>query len=268
MSTAVFAGHSQEELNALLDTRRRVPDHASYTDRFERRSEQVRQDCRCELDIRYGEHPRQRLDLFRPPGSGPVPINVFFHGGYWRAGTKERYAFLAETFTAAGVACGVAEYALVPAVELDELIRQCRTAVATVFFNAERFGVDRSRIYVSGHSAGAQIVGMLMAEGWQEPLGLPASVVRGGCGISGLYDLEPIRLSYLNAELGLSPDDDVVVYCRIGERSSHTWFVLQNLLGYPTVRNYDGSWTEWGNAVRTPIEKGAGAASGGTGAKT
>lgn len=56
-------------------------------------------------------------------------------------------------------------------------------------------------------------------------------------------------------EQGLTPDDDVVVYCRIGERSSHTWFVLQHLLGFPKVRNYDGSWTEWGNSVGVPIEK-------------
>ena len=56
-------------------------------------------------------------------------------------------------------------------------------------------------------------------------------------------------------EQGLSPKDDVIAYCRIGERSSHTWFVLRYLLGYDKVRNYDGSWTEWGNAVRTPIER-------------
>ncbi|HLF40123.1 MAG TPA: sulfurtransferase [Acidimicrobiia bacterium] len=56
-------------------------------------------------------------------------------------------------------------------------------------------------------------------------------------------------------EQGLRPDDDIVAYCRIGERSSHTWFVLTHLLGYPQVRNYDGSWTEWGNAVRSPIER-------------
>jgi thiosulfate/3-mercaptopyruvate sulfurtransferase len=56
-------------------------------------------------------------------------------------------------------------------------------------------------------------------------------------------------------EQGLRPDDDVVVYCRIGERSSHTWFALTYLLGYGQVRNYDGSWTEWGNAVRMPIER-------------
>ncbi len=53
----------------------------------------------------------------------------------------------------------------------------------------------------------------------------------------------------------VKPDDDVIVYCRIGERSSHTWFVLTNLLGYPGVRNYDGSWTEWGNLVNVPIER-------------
>jgi thiosulfate/3-mercaptopyruvate sulfurtransferase len=57
-------------------------------------------------------------------------------------------------------------------------------------------------------------------------------------------------------EAGLRPDDDVVVYCRIGERSSHTWFVLHHLLGYPRVRNYDGSWTEWGNSVGVPITRG------------
>jgi thiosulfate/3-mercaptopyruvate sulfurtransferase len=66
-------------------------------------------------------------------------------------------------------------------------------------------------------------------------------------------DLESIYL----VEQGLTPSDDVVAYCRIGERSSHTWFVLTHLLGFEKVRNYDGSWTEWGNAVRVPIEVGA-----------
>jgi len=65
---------------------------------------------------------------------------------------------------------------------------------------------------------------------------------------------EELRAIYQD-EQGLQPDDNVVAYCRIGERSSHTWFVLTYLLGYPNVRNYDGSWTEWGNLVNVPIER-------------
>ncbi|WP_417367915.1 sulfurtransferase [Glutamicibacter arilaitensis] len=66
---------------------------------------------------------------------------------------------------------------------------------------------------------------------------------------------EELEAIYLEGA-GLKPGDDVVAYCRIGERSSHTWFVLKHLLGFETVRNYDGSWTEWGNAVGVPIVRG------------
>jgi len=67
----------------------------------------------------------------------------------------------------------------------------------------------------------------------------------------------PDELTALYDSQGITPDKEVIAYCRIGERSSHTWFVLKYLLGYPNVRNYDGSWTEWGSMVNVPIEKGA-----------
>lgn len=76
--------------------------------------------------------------------------------------------------------------------------------------------------------------------------------VEPGTGV--FKDAEALRAVY-EREAGLSREDDVITYCRIGERSSHTWFVLTYLLGYPLVRNYDGSWTEWGNAVGMPIQK-------------
>jgi len=73
----------------------------------------------------------------------------------------------------------------------------------------------------------------------------------------GTFKAAPELKKIYTENLGLKPNDDIVAYCRIGERSSHTWFVLTYLLGYSNVRNYDGSWTEWGNMVRSPIAKGA-----------
>jgi thiosulfate/3-mercaptopyruvate sulfurtransferase len=75
----------------------------------------------------------------------------------------------------------------------------------------------------------------------------PDGTFRTATELSAIYEVEH----------GLRPEDDVIAYCRIGERSSHTWFVLTYLLGFRNVRNYDGSWTEWGNAVRSPIKVGA-----------
>ena len=73
----------------------------------------------------------------------------------------------------------------------------------------------------------------------------------------GTFRTRPELERIYQDEAGLAPGDDVIAYCRIGERSSHTWFVLTHLLGYQGVRNYDGSWTEWGSAVRVPIVQGA-----------
>jgi arylformamidase len=112
---------------------------------------------------------------------------------------------VARAFHPAGAATVVLDYALIPDVDMDTLVRQCRTAVAWVYWNAPSFGGDPERIFVSGHSAGAHLAAMLMATDWPA-FGAPASVIKGGSGASGLYDLEPIRLSYLNQTLGLTAD--------------------------------------------------------------
>jgi thiosulfate/3-mercaptopyruvate sulfurtransferase len=100
------------------------------------------------------------------------------------------------------------------------------------------------------------------------PPGLPETCQRGGhipgaanipwgqaCNEDGTFKSAE-ELSALYAGKGVTPDKEVIAYCRIGERSSHSWFALKYLLGYPNVRNYDGSWTEWGNMVGAPVEKG------------
>jgi thiosulfate/3-mercaptopyruvate sulfurtransferase len=71
----------------------------------------------------------------------------------------------------------------------------------------------------------------------------------------GSFKTADMLAALYEGDVGLSPKDDVIAYCRIGERSSHTWFVLTHLLGFQQVRNYDGSWTEYGNAVRVPIQR-------------
>ncbi len=63
------------------------------------------------------------------------------------------------------------------------------------------------------------------------------------------------ELESLYASRGITPDKEIITYCRMGERSSHSWFVLKYLLGYPNVKNYDGSWAEWGNSVKAPVER-------------
>jgi thiosulfate/3-mercaptopyruvate sulfurtransferase len=77
-----------------------------------------------------------------------------------------------------------------------------------------------------------------------------------GTAVSGDSTFKPAaELRRIYGEAGVTPERDVVAYCRIGERSAHTWFVLHELLGYPRVRNYDGSWTEWGSLIAAPIER-------------
>ena len=91
---------------------------------------------------------------------------------------------------------------------------------------------------------------------WEAVDGRPIVVVPYANDDATFKSPDDLRKIYEN-ELGLKSTDDVVAYCRIGERSAHTWFVLTHLLGFPRVRNYDGSWTEWGNLVRAPIVKGS-----------
>ena len=197
---SVFRGYDQEQLDALYDTRRMVPDWQTYTDRFEARSAALRERLPDALGLAYGSHPRERLDLFLPAGIERPPLQAFFHGGYWRSGDKERYSYIAEAFLPAGAAVAIVEYALLPGVDMDELVRQCRAAVSWLAAESGRLGFDGEQIHVSGHSAGGHIVAMLMAEGWDG-----AGVVKSGLGLSGLYELEPIRLTYLNETLGLDP---------------------------------------------------------------
>jgi arylformamidase len=203
MGETIFLGYDREALDREYDNRRKVPAHPEYLARYRQRSAETREALPARLDLRYGPAPGQTLDLFLPDRDGPAPVHVFVHGGYWMALDKADFSFVARGLQPAGILVAVINYALVPSVDLDELVRQVRGAVAWLHRNVSAFGGDPGRLTASGHSAGGHLVAMLMATDWPAFAGLPRDAVKAGCGISGLYDLEPIRLCYLNETLGL-----------------------------------------------------------------
>lgn len=206
MGRSIFRGYDQQALDREYDNRGKVADFADYLAWYAAESAAVRRDPDCRLDLRYGPSPAETLDVFPAPGASAAPIQVFIHGGYWRALDKADFSYVARAFQPAGAATVVIDYGLIPSVDMDELVRQCRAAVAWVYRNARSFGGDPEQIFVSGHSAGGHLVAMLMATDWPAFDALPADLIKGGTGISGLYDLEPIRLSYLNESLKLTPE--------------------------------------------------------------
>lgn len=207
MGEAIYLGYDREGLDREYNNRKKVPNAAEVIGWYTSSSEATRRELDCRLDVPYGAHLGETLDIFPAAASIPAPIQVFIHGGYWHLLDKRDFSYVARGFVPAGAAVVVINYALIPTVDMDELVRQCRAAVAWVYRNAPSFGGNPARLFISGHSAGGHLVAMLRATDWRAFAGLPADTVAGGCGISGLYDLEPIRLCYLNDVLKLKPED-------------------------------------------------------------
>ncbi|MBT3372787.1 MAG: alpha/beta hydrolase [Rhodospirillaceae bacterium] len=214
MSEKIFGDYDQAGLDQQYDNRAKVAQSAEMLQQCAVDSESYRQQAGGRLDVSFGPGADETLDVFPAPAAtmetdaGLAPIQVFIHGGYWKMLSKDDYSYVAKAFTPKGCATVVLNYGLIPGIDMDELVRQCRAALAWTYRNAASFGGDRERIYVSGHSAGGHLVAMAMATDWpafdgEMPV-LPADLLKGGCGISGLYDLEPIRLCFLNDDLKLT----------------------------------------------------------------
>lgn len=203
--TAIYRDYDQAALDGQYFLRGRVADVQTYFERWARTSAETRGRFPCRLDIAYGPSPAETLDIFLPAASGPAPVHVFLHGGYWQALDKSDHSFVADGFVPQGAVVVVVNYALAPTVGIDEIVRQIRAALAWVWRNAADFGGDPGRIAVSGHSAGGHLAAMAACTDWPAfAAGLPADLVKGAVMIAGLYDLEPIRLCYLNKVLGLT----------------------------------------------------------------
>lgn len=188
----LYRGMDRAALGAAYNNGAAVADSAAWIARWERRSAELRAAMPEHLDLRYGPAERERVDFFAGADHG-APTLIFIHGGYWQHRAKETFGFVAEGPLAHGINVATIGYTLAPAARLDEIVAQCRAALHFIHRQLDRLGGDPRRLFVSGWSAGGHLTAMLMDE----------TIVAGGLAISGLYDLEPIRLNYLNDKLGL-----------------------------------------------------------------
>ncbi len=205
----VYRGYSQAELDAQYNQATLVPDVSGYLEAWDTESARVRESQDCRLSVPYGDGPAETLDIFPAEnGAGGVPVMLFIHGGAWKALSKDSFSYPAAPFAAAGAAWVAADFSLLPDASLDEQVRQNRAALAWLWRNARSFGGDPHRLYVCGHSSGAHVGGALVQDGWRARAGLPEDAIKGAVLVSGMYDLEPVRLSARNEYVRL---DEVAV---------------------------------------------------------
>lgn len=182
-----YRGMDRAALDVAYNNRAVVPDWQGYLDRWRARSSALYAEVPVARDLRYGTAPRQRIDLFAC-GRTAAPVVLFLHGGYWQWNDKEGQAFIAAGLLPHGIDVAIGEYTLAPEATMGAI---CAEAQAMVRWLAAR--LPGRPLFVSGISTGAHLVALTLGE----------ACVRGGLLISGIYDLEPIRLSSLNAPIGM-----------------------------------------------------------------
>ncbi|MCK8784676.1 alpha/beta hydrolase [Roseomonas sp. NAR14] len=194
--TESWRGMDHARLEREYDARGTVADIMPILAEYRRRTDAAKAALPHHAGLRYGPTEAERLDVYPARGAGPAaaaPVFLFIHGGYWRLLDAADSGSMATGLVAAGACVVVVNYALAPSVTLEEIVRQCRAALAWVHREIHRYGGDPGAIHVSGSSAGAHLAAMLAAGGgWQAEFGLPERAVAGATLLSGLYELEPL----------------------------------------------------------------------------
>ena len=198
---------TQAQIDAQYNAGAAVPDAAACIAHYAEQSRRARESLRCTLGVPYGPTRAERLDVF-PADSPGAPVFVFIHGGYWRSLSAQDFSGVALGLRPLGITTVVVDYALAPAVSIDEITRQARAAVAWVLRHIGEHGGDPTRVAVGGHSAGGHLAAMCLETDWQGDYGLPRDPLAAAVLVSGLYDLNPLRYSYLQPAIQL--DDGVI----------------------------------------------------------
>jgi arylformamidase len=196
---------SDAQMSRHFMPRLAVPDHEAWLTGDLELTARTKARLRPHLDRRYGPGARQVADLYPAPSPG-APLLVFFHGGYWRALSKDHVGFLAGPMHEANVALVVPNYDLCPAVTLGEIVEEARQALAFALSQAKALNADDRLVYVGGNSAGAHLAAMLLAaEAAQGAVG--GAPIKGLFLLTGIYDLRPILRVQVNDDVRLSSKD-------------------------------------------------------------
>src|SRR6185437_1836855 len=192
----VWLEMDQAELDAAYDPSVWAPNLSQILGRYATNSEDVRTRLGAPQRYAYGAAPAEGLDVYLTKRAN-APINIFIHGGAWRQEVAKSYAFPAELFVHAGVHFVVPDFAWAQDVggSLLPIADQVRSAVAWVHSNAKSFGGDPRRIYVSGHSSGGHLAGVILTTDWPKDFNLPIDTIKAGLLCGGMFDLKPVRLS-------------------------------------------------------------------------
>ena len=192
----VWLDMDQKELDDAYDQSVYAPNRDQLNKRRASESELVRARLGAPRRVAYGATPHEMLDIYATR-NGNAPIAIFVHGGAWRAGHARDSAYGAETFVRAGAHFLVPDFinAIESGGDLMPMIEQVRRSVAWAARNAASFGGDADRIYITGHSSGAHLGGCVLITDWEKDFGLPRDTVKGATLCSGMYDLQPARLS-------------------------------------------------------------------------
>ncbi len=205
MSDTVFLHYDQAGLDAQINLRARWPEHEAYFAKWAAESAAFRAERTGRLDLRYGPTAGQTLDLF-PAAAEPAPLIAFIHGGYWQALDKSDFSYLGAALLDQGIAYASLNYDLAPDARIGEMVSQIRRAFTWLQAEAPALGVDPQRILALGHSAGGHLAAMALATDWQAHFGLAKPALAAAGSISGIYDLEPMRLCYQQPVLQIDPD--------------------------------------------------------------
>ena len=192
----VWLDMDQEQLDDAYTQIKYAPNMPQILLRYASNSDLARDRLGAPRRIAYGPTHVEALDLY-PAAATHAPIAIFLHGGGWRSGAADHHGFAAEMFVAAGVHYIAPDFVNVTAAggDLRPMVDQVRRAIAWAHHNAASFGGDPNRIHLYGHSSGAHLAAVAMVTDWKGRFGLPADVIKTGLLCSGMYDLEPVRLS-------------------------------------------------------------------------